>query len=197
MKTTNNNDQKRYTINEKAYILTNANPGEDILFILEKNIIFKKEQWTPIIKVTRTPVVKTVLNWHDEVEQRKSTHTLRDEEGNTWYVGFPKREDGDYLFMPGCEKVGVEFKEIGKFDAQPLTKENAADYVGHHVYYFSEQYSANSNAEGVDFIEGVDFEQRNPLLVANGSDLKYAFVGFDEVICIGDSDRAVYVIRLD
>lgn len=86
-----------------------------------------------------------------------------------------------------------------KSDMEALTKENVSDFIGKRIYFFSEQYKANTDAEGIAVIDAVDLTKRKPLsctLVKSAFDyteLSYAFVNDDNEFCIGDSDRPVMV----
>lgn len=84
-----------------------------------------------------------------------------------------------------------------KSDMFKLTKDNANEIVGKRVYFFSEQYQANANAEGITNIESFDANKRNPILgmVESGEDtgLNFAFINKAGEICLGDSDRPVFV----
>lgn len=193
-------EQKKFNITESAYVLTNANPGENLLFVMAPTVLDKKVVPTPIVRVTRMPVVRTIINWFDECECRKSTHTFIDVEGNTWFVGFPKREDADdYLFMPACEKAGVVFNEIGKGAMVPLCRDNLKDFIGKPMFYFSDQYVANGPVEGVALITSVDMEDEHPITCDEEysvNTLKFAFINNNGLVCLGDSDRTVYVMKL-
>lgn len=84
-----------------------------------------------------------------------------------------------------------------KSDMFKLTKDNANEIVGKRVYFFSEQYHANPNAEGITNVESFDASKRNPLIgmVESGEEtgLNFAFINEDGEICLGDSDRPVFV----
>lgn len=87
--------------------------------------------------------------------------------------------------------------EWDKSDMFKLTKGNANEIVGKRVYFFSEQDPANANAEGITNIESFDANKFNPILgmVESGEDtgLNFAIINEDGEICLGDSDRPVFV----
>lgn len=82
-----------------------------------------------------------------------------------------------------------------KSSLQAMTTENVSSLIGKRLYFFSEQYKANYDCEGIVTITSVDMTKRNPITceIESGDELglNYAFEGLDGYICIGDSDRVV------
>jgi hypothetical protein len=78
-----------------------------------------------------------------------------------------------------------------------LTTSNVQEFIGKRIYFFCEQYSANANIEGIGTITAVDLSQRNIITgfdFEGGEDsMRFAFVGFDNNICLGDADRTIFV----
>lgn len=78
-----------------------------------------------------------------------------------------------------------------------LTINNVQDFIGKRIYFFSRQYEANPNIEGVGIITAVDLTQRNVIIGFDrekGEDcMNYAFVDYDNKICLGDGDRPILV----
>ena len=76
-----------------------------------------------------------------------------------------------------------------------LNVNNVHEWIGKRIHYFSKQYRGNADAEGIAVIKAVDFSKRNPLTVEEDTSgtLKYAIVGWDNDLCIGDEDRPVVV----
>lgn len=82
-----------------------------------------------------------------------------------------------------------------KSSLQDLTTENVSSVIGKRIYFFSEQYHANANCEGIVTITAVDESKRNLITceVESGEEtgMSFAFVNGYGEICIGDSDRVV------
>lgn len=80
-----------------------------------------------------------------------------------------------------------------------LTKENVRDFIGKRIYFYSRQYKANYDAEGVVTITDVDFSQELPITceieMGFETGLVYARCGRDE-FWLGDCDRTVMVAAL-
>ena len=89
-----------------------------------------------------------------------------------------------------------EFKDLSLEGMTFLNVNNVHEWIGKRIHYYSVQYRGNYDAEGIAVIKAVDFSKRKPLTVeeehGDGS-LKYAFVGWDNDLCIGDEDRPVVV----
>ena len=64
--------------------------------------------FAPVIGVTKEIVPETIVNEYNEREADKTTHKV----GN-WYVGFPKGDNGEFVFKNLLEKYGkLTFKAI-------------------------------------------------------------------------------------
>lgn len=77
-----------------------------------------------------------------------------------------------------------------------LNVDNVHEWIGKRIHYFSKQYRGNADAEGIAVIKAVDLSKKyNVLTVEEDTSgmLKYAFVGWDNDLCIGDEDRPVVV----
>jgi len=91
-----------------------------------------------------------------------------------------------------------QFTEMSLEGMEILNAKNAADYVGKRVHFFSKQYSANYDSEGIGVITAYDPEAERPFTfeVETGDSLRYAFKGWDDDYCIGDADRPVVIREL-
>lgn len=82
-----------------------------------------------------------------------------------------------------------------------LTTNNVQEFIGKRIYFCCKQYSANANIEGIGTITAVDLSQRNVITgfdFEEGEDfMRFAFVGWDKNICLGDADRPILVKVLD
>lgn len=78
-----------------------------------------------------------------------------------------------------------------------LTTSNVQEFIGKRIYFFSKQYYANGDIEGIGTITAVDLSQRNIITgfdFEEGEDaMRFAFVGWDNNICLGDADRTIFV----
>ena len=84
-----------------------------------------------------------------------------------------------------------------KSSLQAMTTENVSSLIGKRIYFFSEQYHANGDIEGIGTITAVDLSQRSIITgfdFEEGEDvMRFAFVGWDNNICLGDADRTIFV----
>lgn len=80
-----------------------------------------------------------------------------------------------------------------------LTADNARSFVGKRIYFYSRQYAANEDAEGVSVIVSMSNERKLfqcEIVEGDSTGINYmnfAFLNADGDYCIGDSDRPVYV----
>lgn len=90
-----------------------------------------------------------------------------------------------------------EFKHLSLEGMTFLNVNNVHEWIGKRIHYFSKQYRGNADAEGIAVIKAVDLSKKYNVLTVEeeyeSGTLKYAFVGWDNDLCIGDEDRPVVV----
>lgn len=93
-----------------------------------------------------------------------------------------------------------QFADISHEGLTALTTDNINEWMGKRIYFYSQQYKANYDAEGIGVITGFDPEKKNDSIAfecEEGDTLKYAFVSYwSNNLCLGDEERYIMVKAL-